>query len=44
MFEMKRSNYLVDRLMALYFTVSCAVYAWEFVHDLSAVGSGYQLH
>jgi hypothetical protein len=28
----------IDRLMALRFTVSSAVHAWDFLYDLSAVG------
>jgi hypothetical protein len=35
---------LSDSLMALRFTAISAVYAWECVHDLSAVGGSYQLH
>jgi hypothetical protein len=31
-------------LTALCFTESSAVQAWLFVHDFSAVGSGYQSH
>jgi hypothetical protein len=38
------NNLLVDRLMALCFTESSVVHEWEFVCDLSAVGSSYQLH
>jgi hypothetical protein len=34
----------VDRLTALCFTVNIAAHAWEFIYDLSAVGSSYQLH
>jgi hypothetical protein len=34
----------VDRLTALRFAASVAVHAWEFVYDLSALGSSYQLH
>jgi hypothetical protein len=41
---MKGSNELVDRLAALCFTARSAIHAWEFVYDLSAVGSNYQLH
>jgi hypothetical protein len=40
-FGMKGS---VDRLTALCFTAMGAVHAWEFVYDLSAVVSSYQLH
>jgi hypothetical protein len=34
----------VDSLTALCFTAGSAVHAWEFVYDLSAVGSSYQLY
>jgi hypothetical protein len=34
--------FFVECLMALWLTASSAVYAWEFVYDLSAVGSSYQ--
>jgi hypothetical protein len=34
----------VDRLTVLCFTASSAVYVWEFVYDLSAVGGSYQLN
>jgi hypothetical protein len=30
--------------MALCFTASGAIHAWEFVYHLSEVGSSYQLH
>jgi hypothetical protein len=33
----------MDSLMALYFTASSAVHALEFVYDLSALDSSYQL-
>jgi hypothetical protein len=36
--------FFVDCLMALCFTASSAVHAWEYVYDLSAVGCSYQLH
>jgi hypothetical protein len=34
----------MDCWTALCFMASCAVHAWEFVYDLSAVGGSYQLH
>jgi hypothetical protein len=43
-FGMKGSNYFVDCLTVLYYRVSSAVHAREFVYDLSAVGSSYQVH
>jgi hypothetical protein len=42
--ENKRRKHLVNCLMALHFTVSSAVHAWEFLYDLSATGGSYQLH
>jgi hypothetical protein len=44
MFGMKESNLLVDHLTALRFMASSVVHAWEFVYELSAAGSSYQLH
>jgi hypothetical protein len=41
---MKGSKSLVDHLTALCFMASNAVHEWEFVYDLSAVGTNYQLH
>jgi hypothetical protein len=43
-FGMKESNQCVDRLTVLSFTASSEFHAWEFVYDLSAAGSCYQLH
>jgi hypothetical protein len=37
-------NERVDRLTVLCYTASSVVHAWEFVYDLSAVGSSYQRH
>jgi hypothetical protein len=42
--ELREVINFVVRLMALRFTASGAVDAWEFVYDLSAVGASYQLH
>jgi hypothetical protein len=38
-FGIKGSNSLVD-----HFTILSAVHTWEFVYDLVATGSNYQLH
>jgi hypothetical protein len=37
--ELKEVINFVDRLMTLCFAARSAVHAWEFVYDLSAVGS-----
>jgi hypothetical protein len=42
--ELREVTNFVNGLTTLCFTANSAVRAWEFVYDLSAVGSSYQLH